>query len=304
MTGSIRMAVLAALLCLWPALAHGRSVTLESGFRERPITVDAKLEDWRDTLVFVKQANLAIGLFNDQDDLFVCIQSRDPGVNFQILNLGLTAWFAPRGADGRRFGIEYPLAREHVEPRSRSAPSGSPATGGGSPESLKWLAIRGSDPGDRLVVPVADATGIAASAAAVNDAFVYELRVPLRGTGQRPYAVGAGPGDEIKIVLETPEQPSIPKQHDERGSRVAGGGGGGHRGGGGMGGHGSGYGGGSGGGHGGGGGQGGGRARGMGGGATTDGATHQEPPGPPKRLNLTLKVHLAADTSPRSGSSQ
>jgi hypothetical protein len=300
MTWPIRAAGLVLLLSLWPAVVHGKSVTLESTPRDRPITVDVNLEDWRDALVFVKQADVAIGLFNDQDDLYVGIQSRDPEVNLQIMNLGMTIWIAPRGADTGRFGIEYPLARDRVESLSRSAPPEAAAGGG---EHLTRLALRGSSPVDRRIMAVADATGLSASAAMVNDAFSYELRVPLRATDARPYAVGAGPGDSIEIVLETPEQPPIVKQHDGGGTGGGSGGGAGGHGAGGMGGHGGGYGGGSGGGHGGGGHGGSSRGGGAGAGAAASAPTPQGLSGVPRRLSLTMKVRLAADTSPRSAPS-
>ena len=52
---------------------------------------------------------------NDGEDLYLCLQSRDPAVNLQILDQGMTAWLSPRGADAKQFGIEYPPARDRVE---------------------------------------------------------------------------------------------------------------------------------------------------------------------------------------------
>jgi len=143
------------IACLRAAPVDARSVSLDSGPRTRPITIDGKLDDWQDALVYVKQGNLAIGLMNDGADLYLCLQSRDPAVNLQILDQGMTAWLSAPGADAKQFGIEYPLARDRVETYSRMT------------SAMTRLAIRGAAPDDRRILAIADATGILAVAAQV-----------------------------------------------------------------------------------------------------------------------------------------
>jgi hypothetical protein len=298
------LALLLTFACLRAAPAGAKSVSLDSGPRTRPITIDGKLDDWQDALVYVKQGNLAIGLMNDGADLYLCLQSRDPAVNLQILDQGMTAWLSAPGADAKQFGIEYPLARDRVETYSRmttataSAADSPPGTPGGAEGhgAMTRLAIRGAAPDDRRIMSVADATGISASAAQVDDAFVYEMRIPLAKSPEHPYAIGAAPGDRIELLLETPEPAPYLHEHGGGASR-SGGSGGGAAGGGGMGGHG---GGGSGGGYGGGGHGGGHRGGGGGSGVGGRGAgapTQTVPAGsaaPPAPLNLTIKARLAA----------
>jgi hypothetical protein len=311
------LALLLIIACLRAASVGARSVSLDSGPRTRPITIDGKLDDWQDALVYVKQGNLAIGLMNDGADLYLCLQSRDPAVNLQILDQGMTAWLSAPGADAKQFGIEYPLARDRVETYSRmttanasaaDAPPGAPGGGQGGATAgtpgvveghgaLTRLAIRGAAPDDRRIMSVADATGISASAAQVDDAFVYEMRIPLAKSPEHPYAIGAAPGDRIELLLETPEPAPYLNEHGGGASR-GGGPGGGAAGGGGMGGHGGGgfggggYGGGGhGGGHHGGGGGSGGGGRGAGAPTQTVPAGSAALPAP---LNLTIKARLAA----------
>lgn len=304
-----------AIACLRAAPASARSISLDSGPLTRPITIDGMLDDWQDALVTIKQENLAIGLMNDGTDLYICLQSRDPEVNLQILDQGMTAWLSPHGAEAKQFGIEYPLARDRVETYSRmttanAAPAGvsgggeggaTPgAPGGGGHAAMTRLAIQGATPDDRRIMAIADATGISAFAAQVDDAFVYELRIPLAKSPERPYAIGAAPGERIEILLETPEPAPYLKERGDVAPR-GGGSGGGAAGGRGTGGHGGGGGGGYGGGGGGGGGHGGGHhggGGGSGGGGRGAGAAPQSETGgsaaPPTPLNLTIKARLAA----------
>ncbi len=276
------LALFLALACLLAVPAGAKSVSLDSAPRTRPIAIDAKLDDWQDALVYVKQANLAIGISNDGTDLYLCLQSRDPEVNLQILDQGMTAWLSPHGAGGKQFGIEFPLARDRVESYSRMATSTGSQAGGGGQGTLTRLAIRGASPDDRRVMAIADATGISASAAAIDDAFVYEMRIPLAKSPGHPYAIGAAPGDRIEILLETPEPAPYLKEHGDSVPRSGGFGGSGGGGGGGMGGHGGGH-------HGGGGG--------SGGGGRTAGAPSESAPAghasPPAPLALTIKATLA-----------
>jgi hypothetical protein len=304
-----RLVLALALAVACPGATHARSVSLDSAFRTGPITIDGTIGEWGDGLVVIKQANLTIGVRNDGDSLYICMQSRDPALVLQILDLGLTLWFVhPDGEKG--LGVEYPLALDNVEALSRSEHSGGAGSGGAPPGALARLAIKGVGSVDRRILGASEAAGLSASAAGTRDDFVYELEIPLRASPEHPYAVEAGPGDTIEILLETPEPTPIMKQRAEGASA-------GGPAGGGMGGHGGGHHGGSGGGQGGyGGGQGGGSGGesgphhgGSGGGQGAHGSQsneegQQNPGKPPAPLNLRLKIHLAAgDTTGGAGTS-
>ncbi len=213
---------LAALVSLLPMAGCG-TVRLESRVRDRAITVDGKADEWRDSMIVIKKANVSVGLFNDQDDLYVCIESRDREVGLQAMSLGLTAWFDPDGGKGRTFGIEYPLRQDKEESGSGEARRDGASAPERSEESLSRLAVRGPLPYERRAMAVSDAPGLEARATSVNDVLVYELRVPLRRSAGHPYAIGAEPGQVIGILLETPDVPPI--KEDRGGERSSGGGG-------------------------------------------------------------------------------
>ena len=47
-------------------LAGCGGLQLESGRRDRPIAVDGKADEWSDSLTVIKDAQIAVGLLNDQ----------------------------------------------------------------------------------------------------------------------------------------------------------------------------------------------------------------------------------------------
>ena len=273
---------LTALLALLPLAGCG-NVKLESKFRDRPITVDGKPDEWQDSMTFLRGPGIAVGLFNDENDLYVCITSWNQEVNLQAVNMGLTVWFDPGGGEETTFGIEYPLMEDRFHRQDRGA-QGSGATAPERPTAR--LAVRGPGPFEGRVMAVAEAPGIEVMVATVNGAFVYELKLPLKKSDQHPYAIGADPGQVVGVRLETTTVASIREEPRNGGGPRGGGRGGGMGGGmgggvrGGMGGH---------------------RHGGMGGGTRGGGSGggdgNQARPKIPKPLKVTVKVHLAPTRS-------
>ena len=106
----------------------------------------------------------------------------------------------------------------------------------------------------------------------------YELKVPLVRSDQRPYAVGAAPGEAVDVRFQTTSIQALPVPHEDEGRARGGGmggrgGGGSHRG------------------------RGGGRGRGIGRGAAGSGSkdadTGSSLPRIPKPMQFTLKLRLA-----------
>ena len=271
---------MAAVLCLLPVAGCG-GVRLESKPRDRVITIDGKADEWQESTTFIENAQIGVALFNDRDDLYVCIKSWNQDLNLQAMNLGMTLWFDPDGGKQRTFGVEYPL----MEDRVRSKDGGEPASGGAAPGGPAAppvrLAVRGSQADNREVMAVSDARGLEAKATMVGGILIYELKVPLRSDAQHPYAIGAQAGRAIGVLLETTYIEATKEARSGGGPRSGGrgGGAGGARGGGGGGGM-------------------GGRRRGSASGGarrsgTTEGETTPEKPEIPKPVKVAVRVQLA-----------
>jgi hypothetical protein len=83
------------------------------------------------------------------------------------------------------------------EPEGRAAPE--PDRIWGQDEIL--ILGKGRKREDPL--PIAEAGGIEARMAIHDGALIYELKVPLKGGGDRGLAVGADPGQSLRVAIET-----------------------------------------------------------------------------------------------------
>lgn len=205
-----------------------------SRWRTQDLTVDGNRQDWEGALVPADKEKMAVGLMNDGDDLFACLVVDDREVQASIMRRGLIVWFDATGKKDKTFGIHFPLSRFSLGPPvlPRSGPEEPQRDFGSLPTEMEIL---GPGKDDRQRLPLDQARGIDLNINRDNGVLIYEIRIPLRHGADRPYAIGANPGDKIGIGLETPEFDR--KEMRERmrsgmgGGRPGGGFGGGGRGG-------------------------------------------------------------------------
>ena len=100
----------AVLMCLVLALAAAgcNELELASSWRDRDIEIDGDATDWRGLTTYVEEGNIAVGVANDSEDIFVCLHSPTREVAGQIVIQGLTVWFDPEGGGGRELGFHCP----------------------------------------------------------------------------------------------------------------------------------------------------------------------------------------------------
>ncbi len=182
---------------------------LNSNWRDREIIIDAKSDDWLDTLYYFESKNLSIGFFNDESHLYVCMLAEHPMLQTQIVGQGFTLWFDPDGGKEKTFGIKFPIGMREI-----GAQMDFQGMQGGEmnrekireafEQSLADLEIFGPG-GAKQRIPVEEAKGIEIKVRNETGLFVYELKVPLKSDEGHPYAVGANAGAIIGVGLEIPE---------------------------------------------------------------------------------------------------
>ncbi len=182
---------------------------LNSSWLDRDIIIDAKSDDWLDTLYFFESKNLSIGFFNDESHLYVCMLAEHPMLQIQIMSQGFTLWFDPDGGKEKAFGIKFPIGiREAGTQMDFQEMQGGPLDREKIREaferSLTDLEILGPQGAERRI-PVEEAHGIEIKVRNETGLFVYELKVPLQSDDEHPYAIGTNPGDKIGIGLEIPK---------------------------------------------------------------------------------------------------
>ena len=144
-----RLPVRLTLLVMLLGFESCGRVELQSRFRDRVITIDGQADEWRDSTTLVKAANVSLGLFNDDHDLYVCITSWNEEFNHQATDLGLTLWFDPDGGDRRQFGIEYPLMEDAIGSKEAGGGARGGSRGGGRGGGMGGRRRGGSGGGTR-----------------------------------------------------------------------------------------------------------------------------------------------------------
>jgi hypothetical protein len=197
---------------------------LASTWRDREITIDGLDDEWEGTMAYLSDANIAVGLLNDDEYLYVCLATVDSRVVRQVVGSGLTIWFDAKGGKKRSLGINFPLgmdlSREGGDRANRPMPGsgeGGPmpgfGEGGPDPEKLREMlsgsagemAILGPGKTDRRLMPVASSQEVRVKLGYSGGKLVYELRIPLVHDLEHPDAIGLENGRKIGVGFETAE---------------------------------------------------------------------------------------------------
>lgn len=178
---------------------------LKSRWKDRDIVVDGRSMDWLNTLIYVEEFNVSVGITNDTDYLYICAVVENPLVRMQVMRQGLTVWFDPKGGRKKTMGLRFPLGSQ--------GRSESPAEFGEEleidrlqrmfPMSFNELEILGPNKKEKQRMRKAEAKGIDVAMSFSSGKLVYELKIPLMSRSDRPYAINVRPGSSFGIGIET-----------------------------------------------------------------------------------------------------
>jgi len=211
------------------------------------ITIDGRFEDWWGHLDPFGNDPIAVQFLNDGEFLYVRLTASDAATRMQIMRLGMTIWFDSSGGTKKKLGIRYPVVEQGQGPpsepdggpggRRRRGGEGPPPDESGPPRDRVDILGPGKDDARSLMRD--HLPGVDVAIHAEQGTLQYELKVPLAGSGDHPYAIGTAPGKTIGVGVETGKlhMPSFGAGRGGGGGGGGGMGGGGRgRGGGGMGG--------------------------------------------------------------------
>jgi uncharacterized membrane protein YgcG len=196
----------------------GSTAQIPSSWRTPGVTVDTAAREWKSPFTPVKDTHLFIGMQNDSAFFYLRILAPEEEFRRRIAGPGMTVWLVPD--DGKKLGILYPMG-----------------TG------IHDMEILGADKNDRTLFSPLEVPGVSVRVGSSDGSSMYELKVPLQASKDRPYAVGAAPGSAFRIEIQTEKEVVGGRGGSEMGEGAGGGrspgaggggfGGGGRRGGGG-----------------------------------------------------------------------
>lgn len=85
---------------------------LKSKWNEKNILIDGGKQDWEGNLNYFEDEKVAIGISNDDDNIYLCLVTSDRSKVMKILNNGFTIWFESPNNDLNNFGIQYPIKND------------------------------------------------------------------------------------------------------------------------------------------------------------------------------------------------
>jgi hypothetical protein len=200
--------ILASILFFFAFFLTGcGTFKLKSKWLDREITVDGQSNDWLGAMMYIEKKNISVGLFNDENFLYICMIAEDQSVRNQVMRQGVMLWFDPSGGKKETFGIKFPLGMQPGDfPMGRRGDEQDPERFRQAPRrSMTELEIFGPGEDESLRILKEDAKGIEINVKGLSGMLVYELKVPLNHSEEHPYAIGAKAGSSIGVRLETPK---------------------------------------------------------------------------------------------------
>lgn len=218
---------------------------VESTWRDRAVTIDGIDNgiEWENSIYYFGEQKVAIGILNDESDLYIRLSSRDRNIQRQIVALGFTVWFDAKGGKKKTLGIHFPIGMQssgiqvmrgvgRIERNEDTDQLQKMLE-----ESQKEIEVFGPGKKESCTLFVADAKelGINSKINFSKGNLVYELQIPLVRSESKPFGIGSEVSQTIGIGLETGEI-NVEQMRNQMGGRGGGMGGIGGRGGGGSGG--------------------------------------------------------------------
>jgi hypothetical protein len=198
-----------------------------SSWNEDTIVIDGNQSDWQGKLKYIEDERAAVGVFNDSENLYICLTADDRGKIIQMLNLGMILWLDSDNDNVRTRGIKYPQRSEDFDMVQMRELRGKVTQDKFIEELLDdfqvkqpELQIVNDDNYSLYVYPINNGSGINIKLGMSMQQFVYEISIPI-GENKSEFNLALSPGDNLTIGFETNE---FQRRDGDRGSGMTGGG--------------------------------------------------------------------------------
>ena len=219
----ILLVTITACLFITTGCSGGNEV--QSSLAEN-IAVDGNQSEWGGYLNYYEDELVSAGFKNDSKNLYLCLVTQNQSLKRMIMQSGLVVWFEPE--NGKKIGLRFPISGE-FGPSVRSArpalDNNDDKRPGSNQEDLHkklgefferqiQLSIINEDKYP-LYQLESDTSNIEVKMKLNNYTLVYEAKMPLHTNSSAEYFVEAAPGEQIKVVIETPSMKNTESVPDE-----------------------------------------------------------------------------------------
>ncbi len=195
------------LLVSFVGCASGKEFT--SSFKKDEIQIDGSRADWQDKLVADEDESISVGFINDEQNLYLCLTTKNRMRMMQILRDGFTVWIKSPTNSKKTIGIKYPIA-DNSEVRGQRQFDGSPMTNDKFDKIFTEMIskqteilIVNKDLFPLTALPLINKEGLEIKLGFHNDELIYEMKIALKDFCKGEYCVDANLGDQIEMTLQT-----------------------------------------------------------------------------------------------------
>ncbi len=129
-----------------------KPVNIQSKWLDRKIVIDADDKDWKDyPYYYDEKTRSCIGVYNDNENLYLCFQTMDKDIQREILSRGLYIWFNKTGKKDKDLGICFPSGGRFDGPWGGRFDSASAMPGRSPDMSSNMSGPSGDSPDERMM---------------------------------------------------------------------------------------------------------------------------------------------------------
>jgi hypothetical protein len=153
----------------------------------------------------IEDENIAFGFQNDNENLYMCMVTRDRGKLMKILTGGLTVWLeSPAEKSGFRFPerFRFDELRESRD-REESGNEGRVNRFRNLIQQKAFLSVIDKKENIIKTVPIDGSGGIKARLDLQEDQCIYQLQIPLSTNSAAAYVFNGAPTDRLSVLIET-----------------------------------------------------------------------------------------------------
>jgi len=201
---------------------------IHSIWNDETIMIDGDDQEWHSRQFVPKGEKVALGIMNDEANLYLSFRTADQQTIIRALSLGFTIWIDPKGGKKQVFGIRYPIGAGFGE--MRGLLRGQWAAYDEREEQIRLLMVSqtmvdvyGRD--NTLInhIPQSNADGIKLKSMYTQGQFIFEVQIPFtiitEQTGGPKLSLGAKVG--VGFVAGAIDRDAL---REQMGGRAGGGG--------------------------------------------------------------------------------
>jgi len=170
---------------------------VRSVWTSQQMTIDGAAAEWPDS-AWTEKEGVRFGIMNDENNIYVVLETPKQNLRRQIMIRGLTVWFDPLAREKQSIGIHYPIGG--LGAGGRRMGEGDPRAGMTSAlAEFEYISPLEQIP---LRVSIVAGQGVEVRVNNSQESLVYELKVPLQASSGHPYSIESRPGAKISVGIE------------------------------------------------------------------------------------------------------